>query len=493
MIICTRAGWSASAARAACRRSRPTRRSTCPYWMGTRPTRIRPRPRPNPPRSAVAARAVVTERVGAGDNPEVDISRYWITLIGAAAVLFPAPAALSASPVLEEWIAEALENNREVAAARESWTAAREDPAAARSLPDPMFGAELMRMDTRVDDFDMVKWMASQRVPWFGKRGARAAAAGLMAEAIGFRYLKARRNIRAAVTAAYWELWAASATVETYRENLDLLREFEVIARRRYAAGEGLLADLLRAEVETARLANDLDTRRRELEVAAAAVNRLLSQPEDTPRDPPVEPRLPELNWTLDEALAAARLYCCFLLSYRKEMEAAEEAVRTARLEWAPDFEFRVAVKQDRDGGDLRELDTGVGINIPWIWSGKYRAGERRARAELARAEARLDDRVDMLLLEVRRIYTRAETARQTVDLYREDLVPRAEELVESSRAAYQSGRTGFLELIEAQKVLLDTRLEDYRARARLASEIARLEAEIAPWDEAEIATGLME
>ncbi|MDP8236402.1 MAG: TolC family protein [Candidatus Erginobacter occultus] len=394
---------------------------------------------------------------------------------------------------MEGWVAEALENNREVIAARNLWEAAGESPAAARSLPDPMIGVELMRMDTRVDDFDLVKYMASQRVPWFGKLGAASSAAGLRAEAAGFRYLKARRKVRAEVTAAYWNLWAASAAVKTYRKNLELLREFETIARRRYASGEGLLAGLLRAEVETARLANDLITRERELEVAAAAVNRLLSQPESTPRAPPAAPRLPELNWTLEEALAAARLYCCLLVSWQKEMAAAAETVREARLDWAPDFEFWVAAKQDRDGGDLRELDTGVGINIPWIWSGKYRAGERRARAELARAEAMLENEVDMLLLEVREIHTRAETAERTVKLYREVLLPRAGELVASSRAAYESGRTGFLELIESQKVLLDTELEDYRARARLAAEIARLEAEIAPWDESELATGLLD
>ncbi len=170
--------------------------------------------------------------------------------------------------------------------------------------------------------------------------------------------------------------------------------------------------------------------------MAAAAVNRLLSQPEDTPRSPPAEPRIPELNWTLDEALAAARVYCCLLISFQKEMASAAESVRAARLDRAPDFEFWVAAKQDRDGGDLRELDTGVGINIPWIWSGKYRAGERQARAELARAEAMLENEVDMLLLEIREIYTRAETAERTVKLYREVLIPRAGELVAASRAA---------------------------------------------------------
>ena len=104
-----------------------------------------------------------------------------------------------------------------------------------------------------------------------------------------------------------------------------------------------------------------------------------------------------------------------------------------------------------------------------------------------------LENEVDTLLLNVREIYTRAETAERTVDLYRGVLLPRAAELVESSQAAYESGRTGFLDLIESQKVLLDTELESYRARARLAAEIARLEAEIAPWDLSELKTGLID
>ncbi len=239
--------------------------------------------------------------------------------------------AAGADDLLNQWVEAAFDQNQEVISARKAWEAAQQKARQTRSFDDPMVGVDWMRMDsTRFDDYDQTEYMISQRLPWFGKRRARTDAAGLRAEAEGFRYLETVRQVRARVRSAYWDLWAAHRALEINRKNRDLLEQLEAVARARYEAGQGLQADVLKAQVELARLENDLETFRSDFEVAQAAVNRLLSEPPDTPRLPPDVVETPPLRWTLDEALYSARLYCCTLISYLLDLQARSGGARGA-------------------------------------------------------------------------------------------------------------------------------------------------------------------
>ena len=59
---------------------------------------------------------------------------------------------------------------------------------------------------------------------------------------------------------------------------------------------------------------------------------------------------------------------------------------------------------------------------------------------------------------------------------YPSSVLPQAEQTVQVARAAYESDRGSFLALIDSQRVLLDARLDYYRARAERAQAIADLE-----------------
>lgn len=407
-----------------------------------------------------------------------------------AGATYPARAA---EEPLEDWLIRAMEQNQEVIAARQTWMAAQEKAPQARSFMDPMVGVEFMRMDnTRFDDYDMTEVMVAQQVPWFGKRRARIDTADRAAEAAGFRYLEKRRDVRARLTGAYWMLWAAQRAVEINRQNVELLVQFEEIARARYEAGQGLQADLLRAQVARDRLENDLLTLEQDMEVAQARINRMLSEPVQTPRHVPAPTAIPAIEHSLDELYEKGRAYCCVLLSFLLEVEAREAALRSARLEYAPNFEFRVAARQQNGRSGIQEYDTGVAINVPWLWRGKYSAKIREAQAELDRAWAMFQDEVDMTILEIKEYYTAADAAYRTVRLFDEVILPRTQEFLDSTRAAYESGKVTLLELINAQKSWEDANLTYERARARYGADRAKLDEITMPWTKDEIETGIV-
>ena len=66
--------------------------------------------------------------------------------------------------------------------------------------------------------------------------------------------------------------------------------------------------------------------------------------------------------------------------------------------------------------------------------------------------------------------------ARRRIALYGDTLVPKGRESVQGSQFAYQSGEATFLDLIDAERVLIEFQLSAVRARADLAHAQASIE-----------------
>jgi cobalt-zinc-cadmium efflux system outer membrane protein len=410
---------------------------------------------------------------------------------GMAAVVLAGSVARAAD--VSALMAEAMEQNPELAAARSRWERARQQAPQARSLEDPLIGANVERSGTRdFSDYTDIEWSASQRIPWFGKRGAAIRAAEWEAEAAGFRYLETLRQVRADVITAAWELWRIQQALAVNAEQTDLLRRFEAVARARYESGDGAQRDILRAGIELSRMTNETDTLRRELLVAQTALNKALGAPAETSRRPGELDPLPALEDSVEPYLRRARDFCCVLISFDRLVKARRADLRTARLASAPDIEFRVEARQFDGGHSIEEYDTGVFLNFPWLWRGKYRGQVRAAEAALAEAEAELRTEINMTEFEAHEWYTRAEKAIRDLALLEQEVIPPSGQLVEATQAEYQTGRASFFELLDAQRALLDARRESYEARAHAGSALARLDQITGPYGEPEIATGLV-
>jgi outer membrane protein TolC len=402
-------------------------------------------------------------------------------------LLFPAIAL--AEPV-ESLVATALEKNPDLAVARAKWDAAKQQAPQARALEDPMVGVTLERMGTlRPDKVTDAEWMASQKLPWPGKRAPKIRAATLAAEVTGFEYLEQRRRVQAEVESAYADLWFVRESARLMAAARDVMAQAEKVARARYETGNAMQTDALRLQVEVARMSNDVVTMQREIAVATAALNRLLAADPATARPTPTLD-LPALPHTLDELLARARQYCCILMARLRAIEAKRAGVDAAKREGWPDVELRLAARQYRDG--LKEFDSGVGINIPWLWRGKYKAMTAEANAEVKMAEADFTAEVNMTQLDIQEHFTKTETARRQLDLLEQTILPQARQLLTATRANYETGKATMTELLEAQRALRDIELQQARARADYVKSFAKLNQNTAPWGESDFATGLV-
>ena len=77
---------------------------------------------------------------------------------------------------------------------------------------------------------------------------------------------------------------------------------------------------------------------------------------------------------------------------------------------------------------------------------------------------------------EVEDLYFKITTYRDIVLLYKTALVPQAEQAFEAARTGYETGKVDFLNWLDAERILLQTRLAHYKTIVDYQKSIAYLE-----------------
>ncbi len=393
---------------------------------------------------------------------------------------------------LDAWLKSIDDVNPSVIAARCKWEAARAEVRRAYGLPDPIIGVDMMRSEsTRLSDYSELEYMVEQELPWFGRRDADRELARLEAEAVGFEMLEVRRQVRANIIAATWELWAARRSLAVVREQLRLTETLADSTRSRVEAGQASQADWIRLQIETERLRNDAISTEREVDVALARLNTLLNASPLTPRLTDVMPPLPPWTISLEELKKNARQYCCILMATLWREKARDLARTSARLEQRPTLSVTVKARQFRQTGSVEEYDTGVALSVPWVWRGKYQGRRAAAEAEYRMAQAELNAETAATMLDIQELYTKAEGRLRAVRLYEERILPQSRALAASTREAYPSGMMSAMEMIDAQRTALEAEMTWFREQAAYASAYAKLMAIAQPWSADEFDFGL--
>jgi len=255
--------------------------------------------------------------------------------------------------------------------------------------------------------------------------------------------------------------------------NKSLLREFRDIAEVKYATGTASKQDVLHAEVEYALLEHQdivLERRRQALQVI---FNILLQrQPDQTIPPPDNFPKLlplPAVERLRTSALEAHPE----LHAIDARILASRSRMNLAQLEYYPDVKLSTAYNSLWNQNKKR-FNVGIGINIPI--QGKRRASEDEAEAKLKQLELERQAKESQILGEVQRIYNRIIESKHTLKLYSKRLIPLAQENIEVARTDYQVDRGSFLDLINAEKNLMQVKLQSERALADYHSHFAMLE-----------------
>jgi len=362
---------------------------------------------------------------------------------------------LADESTLDDYLAYAALHNPGLQAAFERWQAALSRISPAKALPDPRFTFSyfIEEVETRVGP-QRRSLALMQTFPWLGKLKSRGDAAARAADAVEQEYEAARLNVFYEVKQAYFEYYYLARAVETAEENVQLLTYLEEVALTAYASGAGSHADVIKAQVELGRTEDLLRSLRDKRRPVMARLNAELNRPPDAvlPWPQPIEGDQAVFG---DEQLFA-------WLEESPRLRAADFAAQSRKAQWSlakklviPDLALGVKVI-DTDPARMPGIeDSGkdpvvatFSVNLP-LWFGKYRAEAREKKAR---------------------------DAERKIDLYGELLIPKAELHFEVTQQAFITGKANFLDLIDAQRTLLEFELAYERARADHQQKLAELE-----------------
>jgi outer membrane protein TolC len=357
----------------------------------------------------------------------------------------------------------------EAAASRYPQATALDDPVLGVSAAPGAFGSRSVEGGYRIE--------VSQKYPFCGKRDLRGENALAEARAARGDVEDMRLQLAESALGAFYDYFLADRALAVNREGLRLLGEFRQEAKNLYVRGLGSQQDVLQAEVEIGQQRERQLALERMREVASARLNTLLHLPPDAPLPPPPQ----QLSFAAApqdvQALRQAALARRPDLQALADRVAAEQAsLALARRDFAPDFELMAAYDAFWQERPLRP-QVGVRLNLP-VRLARRRGAVAEAEARLAQRQAELDRLVDQANFQVQEAAAQVRESEQVVRLYETEILRAAQANVQAARSAYITGRSGFLNLIEAQRSLVnvwDRYYEAVAARGRRLATLARV------------------
>jgi outer membrane protein TolC len=371
---------------------------------------------------------------------------------------------------LAAYSAYAQLNNPGVEAALARWRSALEQVSAARAWADPRLtlGYFAHSVETRVGP-QQQRFGLAQAVPWPDKLDLCAQAALALAEVQRWRYAAARSEVVFATVDAYFTYYYLERAIAVTEGNMQLVAYLEEVVRARYRGGAEQYGALIKAQVELGRLEDRLYSLRDQLRPAAAALNSALGRPVNAAVAVIDSPATREFY---QEALRdSLRLHNPQLQLRRSALRGAELAVELAKKESRPDLTLGLDYVRTGKGAGVAK-DSGkdplvlmASVNLP-IWRDKYRAAVRAAVARQHAARDALQDREGQLLARMEMALYQWRESERKKTLYRDNLIYKAEQAFNVTQQAFAVGKSSFLDLIDAQRILLEFQLAYEKARA---------------------------
>lgn len=332
----------------------------------------------------------------------------------------------------------------------------------------------------------MKQLQVMQMLPLGGKLGLSRSIAVARARAQAERAREVWWEVRAQAAMPFYELYRADQSLVVMRETLRLLGDILKITEVMYRVGSGNQTDVLRAQVEIARMTEDTLRMQAMRTGMAARLNAILDRPQPDAVGSPTLPGFPKLIPSLDSLEHLAYTARPMLKAGASDLSAAKSMERLARKELVPDLQVGVQYGQQGKGaalGDMTGEANGTqrmgslmfGASIPVFARGRQlklreeaAAMSQMAAADLTamRADTRgaLGERYADLL-----------RARRLAILYRNTIIPQSRAAVSSAFAAYRVGKVDFMTLLDGQMTvkkyrqeLIDLESEEGRAWADL-------------------------
>jgi len=374
---------------------------------------------------------------------------------------------------LKDYVSYAEAHNAGLKSSYQQLQMALEQVPQAKALPDPQVTYNYW---TKQSDLQMKQTVGvMQMFPWFGKIDARTEAAIKETSAAQQKYQAARLALFKEIKEGFYEFAYLARATDTAIENLELFKHFEEVARTKHMTTTTGHPDVIRAQVEIAKMEDVLRGLNQLREPTVSRLRTALTLPADTNLPWPKTEEFNAVELDYERLANILRQKNPELASLNYEAMAAGSKITLAEKNFYPDIGVGVMRENMDSPGSRDGVAMVFQMNLP-LWRDSYRAGVRQAQAQKASIEQQKIETENVLLTKASQSLYEYRDSIRKIRLYRNTLIPKGRELLQASEAAYREGTIDFLSLIDAQRMLLDYHLSLQRAIADNQQKLAELE-----------------
>src|SRR5229473_400155 len=378
-----------------------------------------------------------------------------MTLALAIAAFDPASARADDTALTVSQLVEiAIEANPQVKSARYRWDSAVHSIKQTVAPNDPVFTyTNSDSVKSPIGRAALREFNFSESFQFPGKALHQRDQAVRSAEIAHLMLMATIRDVRAATETAYFQLVLDGALGAVVAENVGNLDQVVRVAETAYSGSKVAQTDVISSEFDLA-AARQLQ---RQYETAIAndqtTLNLLLNRPVSSPLAVDRTLRIEALNLPLDaltdRAYAARQEILATALAERN----MNTALYLAKMEYLPDF--TVGVQYDDylvpsfapKPNQKRDWSAIVGFNLPIFFWLKQDEDVARAKANLQTARSDLALIRMQTAAAVATLFRSAQFAYESTILYRDSLIPLAQQNFRVALTAYQSGKIDFVTL----------------------------------------------
>ena len=337
-------------------------------------------------------------------------------------------------------------------------------------LPNPViaFEQEGTRRDSRTTTVQL-----TMPVELGGKRSARVRLAERTRDVVASDLADRRAEIRASVTQAFFDALLAQERLTVAQESLDIAQAGLQATARRVIAGKVSPTEETRSRVAEATVRIEREQARAELAVAnrvlASAMNAPISFVGNLDSSATTLPTAPDQN-AIDQRLRNSPA----LQRAQREVERLGAAYDLERTKRVQDLTVSIGTQRQEQGRSQAVL----GLSIPLPLFDRNQGGQLEALRRQDAAQAQAEATAIRLRTAAYTAVDQLAARRTEVLALQQEVLPGARSAFDTTRRGYELGKFSYLDVLDAQRTWLQSRLQYLRALAdthRAATELERL------------------
>ena len=384
---------------------------------------------------------------------------------------------------LDDLLVEARLNNPSLRAAFLNATALATRRDQVSKLPDPTFGFSWQPYPIyTARGTQRTQFRIEQMFPFPGIQNLRGDIADRGAEAANFQAQASRLDIEFQVKVAYYELFRIQQVLDLVYMFQSTLEDFEESASTQYVVGTGSQQAVLKAQLEK----NSLETIKIDLKKSRTSIAETLARLLNRSSSSGFLGNLraeASLIPTLDQEVLLRTA-----LTMRPELGAvdaeagkADAQILLAKKRYWPDFGLNItyfdiaASDQLPMGTGTNALAIGAKIKVP-LQRGRRGATVEEAKVRRSQIDAIREALESEFRAQIADLVSQIGQEKQQLALFEEVLIPQAEVTLQATLSDYTTGRTDFLNLLDAERMLFSLRTSHENVFVRYLKVTAALE-----------------